>query len=62
MVARGWPKAWISREIGQDGKAIQLNRDRISDANAKAVAGLDQRLGDRTPPPRQLRTKLALRS
>lgn len=45
MVLRGWPKAWISREIGQDGRALQLRRDRISCANAEKVAELDRRLG-----------------
>lgn len=54
MVMRGWPKAWISREIGQDGRALQLKRDRISKANADRVANLDRRLGrTRRPPARR---------
>jgi superfamily II DNA or RNA helicase len=54
MVLRGWPKAWISREIGQDGRALQLRRDRISRANADKIAELDRRLGrSRRPPTRK---------
>lgn len=51
MVMHGWPKAWISREIGQDGRALQLRRDRISPANAEKVAALDHRLGRTRRPP-----------
>ncbi len=54
MVLRGWPRAWISREIGQSGRALQLKRDRISVTNADKVAELDRRLGrTRRPPPRR---------
>ncbi|MGH3979925.1 MAG: helicase associated domain-containing protein, partial [Pseudonocardiaceae bacterium] len=58
MIARGWPKAWIAREIGHDGAALQLHRDRVSAANAAAVAQLDSRLGRRRPPPRRWRAPL----
>jgi superfamily II DNA or RNA helicase len=59
MVMRGWPKAWISREIGHDGRALQLDRHRISKKNADAVAELDRRLGrTRRPPARAQRTPL----
>lgn len=51
IIMRGWPKAWISREIGQDGRALQLKRDRISKANAEKVAELDRRLGRTRRPP-----------
>jgi len=54
MIMRGWPKAWISREIGQDGRALQLHRDRMSQMNADRIAELDRRLGrTRRPPARQ---------
>lgn len=54
MVLRGWPKARISREIGQDGRALQLHRTRISRENAERVAALDRRLGrTRRPPTRR---------
>lgn len=54
MVMRGWPKSWISREIGQGGRALQLNRTRISKGSAEAVAELDRRLGrTRRPPARR---------
>ena len=59
MVMRGWPKSWISREIGQDGRALQLKRDQISKVNADKVAELDRRLGrTRRPPARTVRTAL----
>lgn len=52
MLARGWPKAWISREIGKDGRALQLKRARVTVDNAAAVRDLHDRLGDRRPPNR----------
>lgn len=58
MVARGWPKSWISREIGQDGRALQLKRTSVSVQNAYAVEELHRALGQRTPPPRECRTPL----
>lgn len=51
MVLRGWPKAWIAREIGQNGGALQLDRHRISKTHADAVAELDHRLGRTRRPP-----------
>lgn len=54
MVMRGWPKAWISREIGQDGRALQIDRNRIAKSTADKVADLDRRLGrSRRPPARR---------
>lgn len=58
MISRGWPRAWISRELGQDGQALQLRRDRVSRANAEKVAALHRRLGTRRPPPREWRSPL----
>lgn len=59
MLMRGWPKAWISRELGGDGRALQLNRDRMSVRSAEKVAELDRRLGrTRRPPPRAVRAVL----
>jgi hypothetical protein len=59
MVRRGWSKAWISREIGQGGRALQLDRDRIAKTAADKVAELDRRLGrSRRPPARGPRTAL----
>lgn len=45
MLGRGWPKAWISREIGQESGALQLKRDQVGVDNARKIAGLHQRLG-----------------
>jgi superfamily II DNA or RNA helicase len=49
----GWPKAWISREIGQDGRALQLNRDTLTKRNADAVAEVHRRLAGRRAPERR---------
>jgi transcriptional regulator with XRE-family HTH domain len=54
MIARGWPKSWIARELGL-GNALQFNRDTVTAANAEKVAALARRLGDRTPPPKEWR-------
>ena len=59
MVHRGFSKAWISREIGQDGRALQLDRHRITRTAAERVAELDRRLGrSRRPPARRAGTSL----
>lgn len=55
--SRGWPKAWIAREIGQS-HALQLSRTFISAENATRVADLHRRLGSMTPPPRTHRASL----
>lgn len=55
LVRRGWPKAWISRELGGNGKALQVGRSGspvVSRKSADAVAGLVRRIGDRVPPRR----------
>lgn len=57
MVARGWPKSWIARELGLGG-SIQLKRTTVTQDNARKVADLDRRLGRRTPPARTARTPL----
>ncbi len=59
MVMRGWPKAWIARELGGAGLALQLQRDRMSVQSAEKVAELDRRLGrTRRPPARAMRSSL----
>ncbi|ORX13062.1 restriction endonuclease subunit R [Mycobacterium xenopi] len=57
MIARGWPKAWIARELGF-GNALQLSTDTVTAANADKVAELAERLADRMPPPRRGRQPL----
>jgi hypothetical protein len=53
LVARGWSKAWISRELGGDGRALQLGRAGvIRRANATAIAALHARVGNRRAPAR----------
>lgn len=48
MIARGWTKDWISRELGSNS-ALQLRRDVVTAASAAKVEDLARRLGDRTP-------------
>lgn len=52
MIARGWPKTWISKELGSNSAhaALQLRRDVITARNAAKVEELARRLGDRRPP------------
>lgn len=54
MVQRGWPKAWIARELGQ-GNQLRLDADRITAAEARMVAELHARIGSRVAPRRQVR-------
>lgn len=55
MVALGWPKAWIAREIGHgqgQGRALQLgkNHDTVSTNYARKIRELRQAVGSMTPP------------
>lgn len=52
MIARGWPKSWIARELGLNS-SLQLRRDTVTAASAAKVDHLAKCLGDRTPPPRR---------
>lgn len=52
MIARGWPKSWIARELGLNS-SLQLRRDTVTAASAAKVDALAKRLGDLTPPPRR---------
>ncbi len=54
MVQRGWPKAWIARELGH-GNQLRLETDRITEAEASMVADLNRRVGNRFAPQRQVR-------
>lgn len=56
MLAAGWPKAWIARELGKKSGAIQLRRHRpIGKQQAADIANLHRRLGGRFAPPRRHR-------
>jgi superfamily II DNA or RNA helicase len=58
MLALGWPKAWIAREIGQQC-ALQLGKgDTVSVGNARKIRELRQRVGPMTAPPRRARQGL----
>lgn len=55
MIARGFPKSWIARELGS-GKALQLRRDYVTASSAVKVSELAARLGPLVAPPRRGRT------
>lgn len=57
LIGRGWPKAWIARELGMTG-SLQLKRSEITAVNADRVARLYRAVGELTPPPRQYRAPL----
>jgi superfamily II DNA or RNA helicase len=61
LLAAGWTKAWISREIGGDGRALQVGRTAsgvVRRETAEAVAGLHARVGGRRAPDRGCRSGL----
>lgn len=43
LLAAGKTKAWISAQIGQGGRALQLGREQVTVRNARAVAALCER-------------------
>jgi len=51
LLERGWSKAAISRELGHNGRALQLGRDRVKKSTATAVEELWQRVtaGEEAP-------------
>jgi len=53
MIARGWPRSWIARELGFFGRALQMNRETVVAATAAKVVELDRRVGPMCPPPRK---------
>lgn len=52
MIARGFPKSWIARELGS-GKALQLRRDYVTASSAAKVSELAARLGPLVAPTRR---------
>lgn len=46
LTAAGYSKAWISAQIGQGGRALQLGRDYVTARNAREVANLADRVLD----------------
>lgn len=60
LTGRGWPKAWISRELGKDGRALQIAQPGkpVRRETAEAVAALHKAVGRRIPPPRRQREPL----
>ncbi len=61
LVRRGFPKSWISRELGGDGRALQIGKTggaTVRRETAEAVAALHAAVGQRVAPPRQRRASL----
>lgn len=50
IISRGWPKAWIAREIGCGTASLQLREDFVTVRNARAAAAFAERIGERLPP------------
>lgn len=46
LVALGYPFAWISNEIGQGGRALQIGQDLVRVRTANLIADLAARVGD----------------
>jgi len=57
MIARGFPKSWIARELGC-GNALQLRRDYVTASSAAKVLELATRLGPLAAPPRRGRAQI----
>lgn len=58
LIGRGWPKAWIARELGRDGVSLQLSRVSVTAQNARLVAELHRRLDGVAVPRRRVRKPL----
>ncbi|MFI2663231.1 DEAD/DEAH box helicase [Micromonospora carbonacea] len=60
LVGRGWPQAWIARELGKNTAWLQIARPGrpVRRETAEAVAALHAAVGHRLPPPRRQRTSL----
>jgi hypothetical protein len=46
LVALGYPKLWIARQLGQTGPGLQVRRTRVQVSTAQAIAALADRIGD----------------
>lgn len=59
LIALGYPQTWLARELGL-GRALQLNRERVTVRNAEKVAALYDRLS-MTPGPSERTRVMAWR-
>lgn len=46
LVALGYPKLWITKQLGLQGNGLQFHEGRVQVRNAQAVAALADRIGD----------------
>lgn len=46
LVALGYPKLWIAKQLGLQGNGLQFHENRVQVGNAQAVAALADRIGD----------------
>ncbi|MEU7980501.1 Helicase associated domain protein [Micromonospora sp. NPDC049081] len=60
LAGRGWPRAWIARELGKNTAGLQIARPGkpVRRETAEQVAALHAAVGGRVPPPRRQRTSL----
>ena len=52
LIGRGFSKAWISGQLGQNGRALQVSRSQVTVETARAVGVLWRRWQGAEPPPR----------
>lgn len=55
LIARGFSKSWIARELGSKGPGLQIRRDVVRASTAKKVRELHAQLEGAEPPPRLTR-------
>lgn len=55
LLAVGYWKVWIARQLGQRGSGLQLSRQSVSVRNARAIAALHARCISEPPPARPSR-------
>jgi hypothetical protein len=52
LIARGFTRSWIARQLGQKGPGLQLKRHSVTGENARKVRELHKRLEGKYPPAR----------
>lgn len=57
LIRAGYPRGWIAQAIGRQRPALQLRRERVTVANARAIRDLVNRVGERPGPSARARTE-----
>lgn len=55
LIARGWTKTWLARELGAKGPGLQIKRDLVRASTARKVEALHRRLEGQTGPGKRSR-------